>query len=63
MVLLSVITVGSKSKKSTYGSEARVNHKLEDYMIKAVTDMYTIALDKNDPQKEAAFMMALARLV
>jgi glutamate dehydrogenase/leucine dehydrogenase len=49
--------------KNQHWSEARVNHKLEDYMIKAVTDMYTIALDKNVPLKEAAFMMALARLV
>jgi glutamate dehydrogenase/leucine dehydrogenase len=44
-------------------SEQAVNRQLEDYMVKAASDMYNISVEKNVPLKEAAFMMAFSRLV
>jgi glutamate dehydrogenase/leucine dehydrogenase len=48
--------------KNQHWAEAKVNRQLEEYMVKAVSDMYKISKNKQVPLKEAAFMMAFSRL-
>ncbi|MEI6237025.1 MAG: Glu/Leu/Phe/Val dehydrogenase, partial [Candidatus Saccharibacteria bacterium] len=49
--------------KSEHWDEARVNKKLEQYMVKAVDELYATATSKSIPYKEAAFVNAIKNLL
>ncbi len=51
-----------QNKNEERWSEARVNHELEKYILKAVDSVYTLSQQNNVSLKEAAFMLALRRL-
>ena|SRR3990167_1445031 len=52
-----------QNKNDEHWSEARVNKKLENYMKKAVDNLCKVASSEDVPLKEAAFMLALQKLV
>jgi glutamate dehydrogenase/leucine dehydrogenase len=51
-----------QNMRNQHWTEAKVNRQLEEYMVKAVSEMYKISKNKKVPLKEAAFMMAFSRL-
>lgn len=52
-----------QNRADEHWTEARVNKELEKYMVKAVDDLYKTAMLLKLPYKEAAFVIALKRLV
>lgn len=48
--------------KNEHWDEAKVNRQLENYMVKAVEELYTTAESKNISYKEAAFVNAIKNL-
>ena len=51
-----------QNKKGEHWSEAKIDGKLEEYMVQAVDKLYKMADKQQIPLKEAAFMLALKRL-
>jgi glutamate dehydrogenase/leucine dehydrogenase len=52
-----------QNKEKSKWSEQKVNGQLEEYIAKAVKQMYETSKSKNVPLKEAAFMSALKNLL
>ena len=52
-----------QNKAGEHWSEAEVNEKLDDYLIKAVADLHETAQKEKLPLKEAAFINAIKRLL
>jgi glutamate dehydrogenase/leucine dehydrogenase len=52
-----------QNKQGEQWSEARVNGELERYIIKAVKEAYELSVDSEVPLKEAAFMLAIKRII
>lgn len=51
-----------QNKNEEHWPEDKVNRQLEDYMVRAVDQIYKISESKKVALKEAAFMQAIARL-
>ncbi len=51
-----------QNRKNEHWSEAKVNKKLEDYMVKTVNKLYKTAKTEKTSLTEAAFLLALKRL-
>ena len=51
-----------QNKAGEHWSEAEVNDKLEDYMVKAVDELYATAQRESVSLKEAAYINAIAKL-
>ena len=52
-----------QNKTGEHWPEAQVNAKLEEYMIKAVAEVYKTATAQSQSLKEAAMVIALKKLV
>lgn len=52
-----------QNKNEEHWPKDKVNNRLEDYMVKAVDQIYQLSVDKKVTLKEAAFMQAISRLI
>lgn len=51
-----------QNKRSEHWTEAKVNKKLKEVMIKAAQEVYKIAQEKNTDLRTAAFILAIGRI-
>jgi len=52
-----------QNKKGEHWSEDKVNHELEDYMVRASNALYKTAKENDVSLKEAAFIVAIRNLI